>query len=197
MFESDSEHTTIICAGTVFSFDLFIVIMIVSELTVVTVLYFRILRIIFKKRPFGIHAVKVKTCSPGVGSYATTGEDQSGSVISVVETRESTADDIRVNPSQAGLQPRSRIVAVFIAITIALALSYIPKVVIFVMEVVERFKDEHVDISSHPTSLFRFFETFYIFSTFINPLIYGCMNKKYRNELRTMCCSYKRDIAAK
>lgn len=203
--QSDSGNTIRICAGKqqsteLFAFNLFLFIIIVVEFLIISILYFRVSRIIFRKRTFGIHAVKVKTCTSGVGSYAATEEEQGGSAMTVeVGTRESTADDIRVNQSQADQQlssrkiPRSRIVVVFIAITITFAICFIPTVAIYVVDTSEA---EFVLTSSHLISLINVLYRFYSCSTFINPFIYGCMDKKFRTELKITCCFYNREADA-
>ena len=174
----------------IFVFNLFTFLIIVAELIVISILYFRISNIIFKKRTVGMHAVKLKACSAG----ATVEEGQSDSVISVVDTKsydlKRTAGDNSANQSQTDLQtsarkiPRSRIVVVFIAITITFALCFIPKVAVFVAQSAV---DEFVVTNPHLISLFRFLDTFYICSNFINPFIYGCMDNKFQTELKNMC----------
>ena len=85
---------------------------------------------------------------------------------------------------------RSRIVIIFIIITVAFAISFIPRVVMMVLDGVMGLTDSDFTVKNpHLARLFTFLLSFYIFNNFVNPFIYGCMDKKFQLELKRLCCT--------
>lgn len=84
--------------------------------------------------------------------------------------------------------PRSRITIMFLVITIAFAISFIPRVVIMVLESTTF---DNRGVSKGLDIFMRFLHSAYIFNNCVNPFIYGCMDKKFQLELRKLICCYK------
>ena len=84
---------------------------------------------------------------------------------------------------------RSRILIMFIVITVAFAICFIPKVVMMVLDGVMGLRNSRFTVrNSDLVSFFTFLHLFYIVNNFVNPFIYGCMDKKFQLELKSLCC---------
>ena len=81
--------------------------------------------------------------------------------------------------------PRSRLTIMFLVITIVFAISFIPRVVIMVLESMGY---DFSGISKGLELFLEFLRSVYIVNNFTNPFIYSCMDKKFQLELRRLCC---------
>ena len=82
--------------------------------------------------------------------------------------------------------PRSRLTIMFLLITIVFAISFIPRVVIMVLE---SMGDNFSGISKGLAIFLEFLKTVYIANNFTNPFFYSCLDKKFQLELRKLFCS--------
>ena len=82
--------------------------------------------------------------------------------------------------------PHWRITLIFIVVTIMFALSFIPKLIMMLIESLRA--DFWLLLSDRELGLYMFLYSMYIFNNFINPFIYGFLDKKFQTELKKICC---------
>ena len=81
--------------------------------------------------------------------------------------------------------PRSRLTIMFLVITIVFGISFIPRVVIMVLE---SMGNDFSGISKELAFFLEFLRSVYIANNFTNPFFYSCLDKKFQLELRKLCC---------
>ena len=121
------------------------------------------------------HAGEIRSSSPHAYRKGSLGPSQS----------------ISINTLQRGMShvkkiPRSRLTIMFLLITIVFAISFIPRVVIMVLE---SMGDTFSGISKGLAIFLEFLKTVYIANNFTNPFFYSCLDKKFQMELRKLFCS--------
>ncbi|MEW8543337.1 MAG: G-protein coupled receptor, partial [Candidatus Thiodiazotropha sp.] len=149
--ELEDDLTAKLCIGTgvsqavLINYALVQLLVIVAELIIMAILYFRIYKVVFRKPIFRIRAEKVTSSTTDGDSGTKLESDQTGitdMTISVdaisSEDQKITSDGVRVTLNkefQASVRkvPRSRITVMFIVITIAFAICFIPKFVVMVL----------------------------------------------------------------
>ena len=170
-------------------------LVIVAELIIMAILYFRIYKVIFRKPTVTFQAENMTSTTTEHDSDAKS-ESDSNDITNSVRDISSDSQKPTVERDEVTLQvqfqasvkkvPRSRMIAMFMVITVAFAICFIPKFVVMVLGMCD------VDITGgNPNlmSLRMFLHSFYICNNFINPFIYGCMDKKFQLELKKMFCS--------
>ena len=80
--------------------------------------------------------------------------------------------------------PRYRISLVFVVITIVFAISFIPKAIVMFLDTSPDFMIIHPDLGL----IFRFLNTTFIINNFVNPIIYGIMDKQFKQEVKRLFC---------
>ena len=195
------------------SYGLALLLVIFIELIILSVLYVRIYIVAFRRPSVRVPAIKMSSPTSEKSSntenlsiridmtirieHQKMTEDRVN-VISQkdfkasAEHQKMTEDRVNVISQKdfkasVGKVPSSRVTVIFLVITIAFAISYIPKFVIMFLAAFE------VDITGGNPDLLllRFFlRSFYIFNNIINPLIYGYMDKSFQAEVKKMFCSF-------
>ena len=135
-------------------------------------------------------------------STAYTEEPNVNGVVLSISTITTNADDTkksfsytdysrpRKQPSPAKRKvPGWRTTFMFIIITIAFVVSFIPKLVMMILESAN--SDFWVTLSDQQLCGYMFLYSVYIFNNFLNPFIYGFMDKKFQFELKNCCCRPK------
>ena len=91
---------------------------------------------------------------------------------------------IQVTPRKI---PHSRMVVIFIVKTITFSICFIPKYLLYAVmrSPMLEFIVERPDLI-HITC---FVDSFFICNYIINPVIYGCMDRKFQAEVKKMLCS--------
>ena len=164
-----------------------------AELVLMSVLYFLICKVIFKKSKFRQqHQMTVAENSEAPPISDTHFEENPSLDIasdSNSDKRKGTSTKhISFKKFKAANREatNSRITRVFLVITIAFGISFIPTIAMMVLESTN--VNFWFTLSDQEYVGIMFLYTFYIFNNFINPFIYGFMDEKFRFELKQLCC---------
>ena len=177
--------------GVMLSFYLFLCLIVMIEMGIISVLYFRICRrlskheiskinVVFDKSSTDLDDSNDKSCVSV--NCAVSNEDKSLTLTSTIGLSVS-----RALQNQSRKIPRTRITTMFIVITITFALSYIPEVV-FMLIGSSGFQPVETDL--HLRGFLQFLKSLYILNNFSNPFIYSCMDRKLQKELKGMCSCF-------
>ena len=195
VLKSKDGLTVKLCVGSngtraeVFSYGLALLLFIFIELIILSALYLRIYIVVFRRPSVWVRATKVTSEK---SSKTEPMSDHSNMAISVGIPK-MTEDRVNVISQRdfktsARKVPSSRITVIFLVITIAFAICYIPKFVSMFLTVFE------VDITGGNPELLllrMFLRSFYIVNNIINPFIYGCMDKRFQAKLKKIFCRFR------
>ena len=174
------------------AFNVLLLVLVVSVMVVMSILYFLICRVIFTKT----HS-EVKTNKLTVDSrvhVVVDNENKTDSLSTVMstcitacdqETQKRQTGSRKPEPSPKRKVGKSRITVIFIVITIAFAISFIPKLAMMVLE--SRKADFWITLSENELAIYMFLYSIYIFNNFINPFIFGFLDKRFQSELKKLC----------
>ena len=168
------------------SYTLVQLLIIVAVLIIMTILYYRIYKRVFTNQTARVNAKNI-TPSPTDHDSDTTNSAiyiSSDSQKPTVE-RDEVILQVQIQASVKNV-PRSRMIVIFMVITIAFAICFIPKFVVLVLGL---FGVKITRGNPNLISLVLFLRSFYICNNFINPFIYGFMDKKFQLKLKKMFCS--------
>lgn len=167
----------------------FYLLLVIIVLVIMDVLYFQILRVVYRQRQFRLQQIQAKLV-------------EQSTTISVDENRGDTGRFIQQNrqiPLQTRIMtpinasstthssprsvPRSQVTIMFLVITIVFAVSFIPRVVITILDSVST-----ICVMNKNVSIFLFLlDAAYIMNNFVNSFVYRCMDIKFQLELRNLC----------
>lgn len=84
----------------------------------------------------------------------------------------------------------TRTTTIFVAVTVAFILSYLPFLIIMI---IRNIKKDIEDNMSHDTEVvYKFFSKSYFVNNAINPLIYSFLNRRFRNDVKNLLKCAKR-----
>lgn len=84
----------------------------------------------------------------------------------------------------------TRTTTIFVAVTVAFILSYLPFLIIMI---IRNIKKDIEDNMSHDTEVvYKFFSKSYFVNNAINPLIYSFLNRRFRNDVKNLLKCSKR-----
>ena len=187
-------------------------LIVLAELGVMSVLYFRICRRIFQQKNFNPHQElnKISSTPDNLNNLtnldmvddAQSSEDAQSIVTAIRLTEKAVRFTTRQDSHEPGQSvylntlpktlkksvrkiPRSRLTIMFLTITIVFAISFIPRVVILVLESMGY---DFSGLGQGSAFFLELFRSVYIANNFTNPFFYSCMDKKFQLELRKLCC---------
>ena len=198
-------------AAAMFSYGLYLLI-VLAELGVMSVLYFRICRRIFQQKNFKPRQElsKISSTPDNLNNLTNldmvedthSSKDAQSINIAVRFTEKTVRFTTRQDSHEPGQSvylntlpktlkksvrkiPRSRLTIMFLMITIVFAISFIPRVVILVLESMGY---DFSGLSQGSAFFLELFRSVYIANNLTNPFFYSCMDKKFQLELRKLCC---------
>ena len=190
----DGRLTGIRCAAVnsgkpvlAMTFKISLLVIILAVLTLVSILYFRIIRVIFTKANICAKEKTPRSARDDIRTAAGLRRMRN----SMNNHEEGTSqpkdmDSLKQFKSANLLVDNFRITLIFIVITITFAVCFIPKVVIMVLESTN--SNFWITPSDHELPKYMFLHSIYIFNNFINPVVYGFLDKKFQAELKKWCC---------
>lgn len=78
----------------------------------------------------------------------------------------------------------TRTTTIFVAVTVAFILSYLPFLIIMIIRNIK--KDIEVNMSHETEVVYKFFSKSYFVNNAINPLIYSFLNRRFRTDVKTL-----------
>lgn len=172
-------------------FSCFYLIIIMAEFVILGVLYFHIGRVAFWQNKIHLQNVQAERVETSIATDANMDRDvleslatenQQNLQISSIK-RTCTLNRAVKTASSLRTARRSRLAIMFLVITVVFAISFIPRVVLMVLESMT-----DIDVYGKDSSIFLvFLDSIYVLNNIINPFIYGCMDRKFQLELRKMC----------
>ena len=176
--------------------------LIFAILIIIAILYYRIYKVVLRNPTAVVIAENITSSTSDHGSDAKPKSDPTDMTNLAInissDSQKPTVDRDEVSLQvqiQASVQrvPSSRMIVIFMVITIVSAICFIPTFVVLFLELV--FELNTTTNSVVEIWLQLFFRSFYICNNFIKPFIYGRMDKEFQLKLRKMfCCVCRRKI---
>ncbi|XP_033735869.1 orexin receptor type 1-like [Pecten maximus] len=173
--------------GVAIAYKAVILLMCLGVLISLIVIYCLIGKAVFKRITLNKNR-HIHTSDPTAMSSATSSDTVTTIVESVSEDGRKLARKSIPNTNRKNISGY-RLSVMFMIITAVFVLCYIPKIAMMMFESkIERFWLT-LDISSY--GAYRFLYTMYIINSIVNPVIYGFFDRKFRQELLSLCCCFK------
>lgn len=197
VISEDGELTGYRCTGVsggepmlALAFNISLLVVVVSVMIVMSILYFLICRVVFTKAKSGVQTNKLTVDSRV--HVVVDNETKSESLSTVMTISACDQEIVKQKPVDRKPQKsskrkvkKSRITVIFIVITIVFAISFIPKLAMMVLE--SKNADFWITLSDNELAKYMFLYSIYIFNNFINPFIYGFLDKRFQSELKKLC----------